>query len=43
MQDPLMCTLFDMRNPEAAVSPEEHGERLGLYFLVNVGDDDEYI
>ena len=37
--DPFMNTLFDMTHKDTNVSPEEHGTRLGLFFLQRHGGD----
>ena len=40
--DPFMFTLFDMTHQDTNVPPEEHGTRLGLFFLQRFGGDDKY-
>lgn len=41
-KDPLMHQLFDMSSKETNISTDEHGMRLGLFFLAFFGDDEEY-
>ena len=40
--DPYMFTLFDMTDPDTNVSSDQHGQRLGLFFLSFFGDDQQY-
>jgi hypothetical protein len=37
--DPFMNVLFDMTHSDTNVPPEEHGKRLGLFFLCHFGSD----
>ena len=41
-RDPFMNVLFDWSNKETNVPPEEHGLRLGLFFLKEFGGDKGY-
>ena len=40
--DPFMNVLLDLSHKDTNVSPEEHGTRLGLFFLLHFGGDDSY-
>ena len=40
--DPFMNVLFDMSHKDTNVAPEEHGLRLGLFFLSHFGGDKSY-
>ena len=42
MSDPFMNNLFDISHKDTNVPAEEHGRRLGLFFLDHYGDDREY-
>ena len=42
LADPFMNVLFDMSHKDTNVSPEEHGTRLGLFFLLHFGGDQAY-
>jgi hypothetical protein len=40
--DPFMSVLFDLSHKDTNVAPEEHGMRLGLFFLLHFGGDNDY-
>ena len=38
-----MFTLFNTWHNDTNVTPEEHGRRLGTFYLCQEGDDNEYL